>query len=314
MSENLTLLEKYFPKDWEHLLLPIDIKNSLSKTREKKGYRLLLHSGPGTGKTTTSRLMNIGNFEILYLSGSNDFKIDTLRNKIMPFASGLSVLNKQKTVIIDEAERIRNDLQDSFKIILDQCKSINFIFITNNINDMVEPLLSRCEIIDYDFSGKNLEEQKKNFVNFALQICKEENIKYDNSGVGLLFKLFFPDFRHLLVVLDQLKKNNCDITEDNIKKLSETGKQILDLYEIIENPNLMGKNFYLKISYYKGKERECLISLGEPFFEYLNNKNLYEKTLDSAIIVSKYSNMFLTTINTFSTFLSCIVELKTLFR
>jgi hypothetical protein len=51
----------------------------------------------------------------------------------MSFASGMSVMQKQKTVIIDEAENIRNNLFDAFKIILDKCVNVNFIFITNEI-------------------------------------------------------------------------------------------------------------------------------------------------------------------------------------
>ena len=56
------------------------------------------------------------------------------------------------------------------------------------------------------------------------------------------------------------------------------------------------------------------MSLGEPFFQYLNNKNQYEKTLESALVVSKYSNMYVTSINKFLTLMSCIIELKSLFR
>jgi hypothetical protein len=159
-----------------------------------------------------------------------------------------------------------------------------------------------------------LEEQKKNFITFTLNVCKKENIPYDNLGIKSLFQLNFPDFRHLLVNLQQIIDSKETVTIESIKRFSESGKQNKPLYDIIENPGLIGKDFYVEMSKFKGKEKECFLSLGEPFFEYLNEKSLFEKTLESAIIVSKYSDSYSISINKFVTLLSCIVELKSLFR
>lgn len=314
-NKQITLLEKYFPKTWEDLILPLRIKSILSENRDKKGFRLLLHSSPGTGKTTTSRIMTTGdNFQVMYLSGSNDFNIETFRNKVVGFASGMSVLKKQKTIIIDESENIRDNLQDAFKIILDQCVSVNFIFITNEVSKMNEAIRSRCTNIEYDFSGDDLIEQQRNFINFAINICKSENIVYDKQGIKALYQLNFPDFRHLLVNLQQIQDSKESVTIEAIKRFSESGKRITELYDIVENPAINGKDLYAEMTKFKGKEKECFLSLGEPFFEYLNEKNFYDKTLEVAIIISRYCDSYNTTINKFVCLLSCIVELKSLFR
>lgn len=314
MSE-ITLLEKYFPKTWDSLILPSKIKTILDETRNKTGYRLLLYSSPGTGKTTTSRLICTGeNYETMYLSGSNDFTIDVLRQKVMNFASGFSVLRKQKTIIIDEAENIRNNLQDAFKILLDKSTNVNFIFITNEVDKMNDAIRSRCTNLDYDFSGENLIEHKKNYLSYFLDICKKENIKYDNPGIKLLFNMNFPDFRHMLVHLQQIKDSKDSISEESVKRFSESGKQMLDLYEIIENPKIIGQDLYQLASKLKGKEKECFMSLGEPFFEYLNSKKMYDITLTSSMIISKYYDSYINSMNKFVTLFSCICELKTLFR
>ena len=315
MENQITLLEKYFPKDWDELILPSRVKKELSEAKSKNGYRILLHSSPGTGKTTTSRIMTLGsNYEVLYLSGSNDYNVELHRTKTIPFCGGFSVMNKQKNLIIDECENIADKIQDSFKILLDKSKKINFIFITNELPKVNDAILSRCSIIDYNFNSEELEEQKQNFIKFVLNICKVENITYENPGLKALFQLDFPDFRKTLIHLDKFYSIDESITLDNVKKLSESGKQLPELYSIIENNKLSNKEYYMEISKYKGKEKECLISLGEPFFEYLNSKELFDKTLSASIIVSKYSQMFLQTINKFSTFFSCTTELKTLFR
>jgi len=313
MDENILLLEKYFPKNFDELILPVRIKTVLLKTMTKTGFRILLYSSPGTGKTTTSRLMTVGH-DVKYLSGSNDFKIDTFRNTVVPFSSGFSVLNKSKTVIIDECENIQDKLQDAFKIVLDKCMNVNYIFITNEIEKVNEAIRSRCTNLDYDFIGTELEEQKKNFIQFCLNVCKSENINFDKKGMNTLFRVNFPDFRHVLVHLQEIKDSNEDVTFENIKKLVDSGKQNIELYSIIENLSLNGKEFYEEMTKFKGKERESLLSLGEPFFEYLNSKELYNKTLEAAIIVDKYSTNFVSSIGKFGTLLACIVELRSIFR
>lgn len=314
MEQQITLLEKYFPKTFDDLLLPTKIKNQLLELRKQKGYRLLMFSSPGTGKTTTSRLLTTGiEYETMYLSGSNDFNIDTYRNKVQNFAAGVSVLQKQKCIIIDESENIRDNLQDAFKILLDKCTNVNFIFITNEVEKMNDAVKSRCTNLEYDFVGDDLTEQKRNFVNFTINVCKEENIAYDKEGLSNIFKLNFPDFRHLLVNLQQIKDAGESLTIESVKRFSESGKQNIELYDLILNP-MSGKDFYVEISKQKGKEKDCLIALGEPFFNYLNSKGMFEKTLESAIIVSKYYDMYVNSINKFVTFVACVNELKSLFK
>ena len=83
---------------------------------------------------------------------------------------------------------------------------------------------------------------------------------------------------------------------------------------MVTDLSINGKRLYEELSKRKGKERECFISLGEPFFEYLNDQDKYDKTLQVAVIVSKYSDMFVSSINKFVTFLGCINELRSLFR
>ena len=275
-----------------------------------------MYSTPGTGKTSTARLLvsNTDKFETLYLSGSNDFKIDTLRNKVMQFASGFSALQKHKVVIIDECENIRNDLQDSFKILLDQCKKVSFIFITNEVEKVNTAIRSRCTQIEYDFSGDDLAEQQANFIKYAVQICKEQNISYENAAIKQLYIRLFPDFRHLIVTLQQIKDSGNSVTLDVVKNMSENGKQMKDLYDLVMNLGLNQQHVYEGASKFKGKERECLISLGEPFFQFLNDQNKFDKTLQAAVIVSKYSEMFVTSINKFVTLLSCMIELRSIFR
>lgn len=316
MEEQKLLVQKYFPNKWEDIELPTNIRNLVTEMQKNPGYRLLMYGSAGTGKTSTARILvsDTSKYETLYLSGSNDFKIDTLRQKVYQFSAGISVTGKHKVVIIDECENIRNDLQDAFKILLDQSKSVSFIFITNEVEKVNLAVQSRCTKINFDFSGEALHEQKKNFVRFIVNVCKSENIEYDKEGVITLFNRIYPDFRHTLVVLQQIKDTKQFLTAETVKNLDTSGKQMNELYELVIDRSLTGKDFYETASKLKGKERECLISLGEPFFEYLNNRQLYDKTIQSAVVVAKYSDMFVVSINKFVTLIACLTELRSLFK
>lgn len=314
----MTLLEKFNPKSWDDLILPNSVKESLMKIQTKKGYRLLLYSTPGTGKTTTLRIMTLHD-NLMYLSGSNDFNIEVLRNKVMRFAtSGQSVTGDMKTVAIDEFENIRDNIQDAFKIILDQCKNVNFIFCTNEVEKINPAIKSRCTNFDYDFVNTNLVEHKRNYAQWVLNICKwvqnEYNITFDNGALKLLIKNNFPDFRHVLIILQQVIDSGQNITVDSVNNCSENSKQLVELYEIIENIRLNPDVLYQELTKYKGSEKDVLMSLGEPFFKYLNDKEEYQKTLEAAQIVSKYCDSYIVSINKFVTLLSCIMELRSIFR
>lgn len=313
MENNESILKTYYPKSWDDLILPQNILKLLKDSSEKQGFRFLFYSSPGTGKTTAARIITTGH-DVLYLSGSNDFNIEKIRQKVYPFASNHSVLNKRKTVVIDEASRIRLDLQEAFKIILDQSSNVNYIFITNEPEKMNDAVFSRFIKVDFDFSGSELVEQKQNFVKYTLKVLKEQNIQHDTEGVKKLFQLNYPNFRNLLYHIEELKTRDVGVSAETVKLLSDAGKQDLNLYKIVTTPSIVEKEFYEEISKYKGKEKEALLSLGEPFFLHLNEQGQYEKTLQSAIIISKYSSDFVESINKFLTFFTCIVELKTLFR
>lgn len=313
MDETL-YLKRYFPKTFDDVYLPAAIKQTLITKMQKGGYCIMLHSTPGTGKTTTSRLMTL-NDNVLYMSGSNDILIDVYRSKILPFCTGFDFEGKQRTLIIDEADGLSKKIQEAFKVVIEKCNTVNFIFLTNDFEKMNDAIKSRAGGgINFNFSGDMLKEQINNFIRFTLDVCKSENLKYDAAGLNYLYTQIFPDFRKLLLSLERLHEMGLDITIDNIKRIEDNVVRDIALYEMIINPAITDKELYEKVSVYIGKEKQVLQSLGEPFFAFLNSKNLHKQTLLSGSIISKYCGIFEGSINKSALLLGVIVELKTLFR
>lgn len=315
MTHNQTILEKYQPKTIESLKLPERIMSIIDAVQNRQGYRLLLYGQQGTGKTTTARLLNNDKdkFDVLYLSGSNDFNIQTLREKIYPFAGSHSVLKKQKTIIIDEAENMKDVIQDAFKIVLDASKKVNFIFITNEIEKIIPPVQSRFTKIEYNFNEQELVEQRNNYLMYIKNIVDTEKIEYDNTGIKELYIRNFPDFRQSLVVIQQIIDGKQKLTRDTVIQTAEQGVQDTILYDILLKEHDAQK-FYEACSGYKSKEKEAINSLAEPFFRYLNSIGKFEQTIKSAIVVAKYSNMYSTATSKFGTFFAMMSELRTIFR
>lgn len=313
--EKARLIEKYSPNSLEEMKLPKRIHTLVDSKRNTKGYRLLLYGTCGIGKSTTARIIT-KNDDRMYLSGSNNFNIELLRTKIEPFCSSFSINGKQKTLIVDECENMSNQVQDAFKMILDQSKNVNFIFITNEVEKLIDPFRSRCTNIEYNFKGEELEEQKKNYVTFLHHICVEEGIEFDKAGLSEIYKVNFPDFRHAIDNIQQLIDQKQSVTGEHVKFLVETGNENRELYEILDGTAGFrdSKSFYQELSKFKGREKDCFTSLGEPFFRYLNNQQKYDEVLSAATIVANYSNQLANSLSKFTTFLACCAELRTIFR
>ena len=276
--------------------------------------RFMLGDFTVTHNTSTARLLNPkSKFEVLFKSGSNDFNIQTLRDSIYPFISShASILGKQKTCIIDESERMGPKIQDAWKVPLDEATKVNFIFITNEIEQLTPYIKSRFDKIEFNYKDDELKDQKIKYMQHILDICKNENIPYTNDGVRELFKKNFPDFRQILRVLQQFIDAGQEVNLFNVKSMVESALKDVELYKIFDLQD--NQKFYEKASEFKGKERETLSSLGEPFFEYLNEKGKFDKTLKVAVIVANYSNQYITTFNKFVCLFSCLTEIKNVLK
>lgn len=314
--DNKTLFDKYTPTNLDELKLPTRIRTMIESKMATVGYRLLFHGTAGLGKSSTAKIITRGQ-SVLYMSGSNNVNIEVMREKISPFCSNFSIDGKQKTFILDECENISSVTFDSMKMLSDQAKRTNIILITNKFEKIPEPIRSRFVCVDYNFQGEEMVEQKKNYAQLLVDMCKGENIKYDSQGLLYIVKKLFPDFRRLINYMQRLIDEKLDATLETVQKLdSMTGNSNTELYGLLDGSAgiITQQDFYQNLTKFKGQEDACIQSLGEDFFNYLNARGKFDETLKSAVIVAKYSNSLQSSLNKFVTFVACCCELQALLR
>ena len=95
MKENSLFVEKYRSKTLDEYVGNEQLKQIVSKYIANNDLQnLLLYGTPGTGKTTLAKLItkNI-KCDVMYINASDERGIDTIRDKIVDFAS----VNKKQT-------------------------------------------------------------------------------------------------------------------------------------------------------------------------------------------------------------------------
>ena len=95
-------VEQYRPQTIDECILPTDIKETFQSFVDRGEISNLLLAGPpGCGKTTVARaLCEQMGADYMFINGSEESGIDTLRTKIKNFASTVSLSGGKKVVIL----------------------------------------------------------------------------------------------------------------------------------------------------------------------------------------------------------------------
>ena len=223
-------VEQYRPQTIDECILPTDIKATFQSFVDRGEISNLLLAGPpGCGKTTVARaLCEQMNADYMFINGSEESGIDTLRTKIKNFASTVSLSGGKKVVILDEADYLNpQSTQPAMRGFIEEFhKNCRFIITCNFKNRLIEPLHSRFSTIDFKIANKDRPVlASKLFAKVGI-ILKEQAIPFDEAVVAELINKHFPDYRRILNELQRYSVSGkidtgilANISDDNLNKL-----------------------------------------------------------------------------------------------
>ena len=217
-------VEKYRPQTLEEYVGNETIKNKIADYLKQGSIQnLLFHGVAGTGKTTLAKLIakNL-NCDLLYINASDERGIDTIRDKIIPFASSMS-FNDVKIVILDEADYITPQAQATLRNTIESCsKTTRFIFTCNYLERIISPLQSRCQTFEITPPSKQEVWQK------CKTILNDEGVSSSPKEVEPIVDAHYPDIRKIINTLQGSIINNTVKADHGSLKNTQLGGLVVD--------------------------------------------------------------------------------------
>jgi DNA polymerase III delta prime subunit len=204
------LNERYRPKTLDTFVGNDKIKKQLQKFIDNNDIpNMLFYGKAGVGKTTLAKiLVNSIDCDFLFLNASDERGIETIREKVVGFASSAS-FKPLKIIVLDESDYLTINAQTILRNVIEKFSaSTRFIMTCNYVERIIEPLVSRCPAI------KITPPSKHEVAIHIDKILSEENIQYKIDDLGLLVNNFYPDVR---LILNHIQLN----TKDQILSIDE---------------------------------------------------------------------------------------------
>ena len=118
--------------------------------------------------------------------------IDTIREKIIPFASSLG-FGDVKIVILDEADYITPQAQATLRNTMESFSgNTRFILTCNYLERIISPLQSRCQTLEIKPPSK------QDVAWRCVDICKDEKVDIDNIALKTIVNAYYPDIRKII--------------------------------------------------------------------------------------------------------------------
>lgn len=225
--------EKYRPAKIKDVLMPTRIREEISSyIKDGQIPHLIMTGTPGLGKTTVAyAIANEIGADLLFINASMENGVDTIRNKVIQFASTASFEGNLKIIFMDEADKMTKASQDMLRPITEEfSQNTRFIFTGNYKNQFSDALQSRCTPIDLSIRKEEKEEMTMKAWKRCMEILTNENITFDKKTVASIVTRYYPDMRRVMNALQKASTSG-RIDEITLSESIPTDK----LYESMRN-------------------------------------------------------------------------------
>ena len=301
MFQNL-FVEKYRPKTLADIVLTNEERLYFESLKSKEEIPNLLFAGnPGTGKTTLSKIIanDILDCQYLYINASDENGIDTIRSKVIGFASTKSLDGKLKLVLFDECDALTLDSQKALRNVIEEySENTRFIFTCNYLFKVIPALQSRCQIF-------NLTPPLDGVLNRVVSILKNEGITVPDTEKQRLVELVrsgYPDLRRIINDIQKFSFTGTLVIKDNQAK--GIANKVVEKIKGKASPQELRKYVIEREQEFSGDYLQLLKEMFEVLFETDTNVNslliVSEGMYKDAIVIDKEINWFRTCLKLYS--------------
>ena len=215
--------EKYRCQTLDTFIGDEQLKADFAKAIAQNDIQNYIFTGaPGVGKTTLAKiLINNMDCESLTINMSDERGIDTIRDKIVGFASTMS-FRPLKIIVLEESDSLPELSQKALRNVIETyALNTRFIFTCNYIERIIEPLQSRCQVI------KIVPPSKPDIAEHLEYICNEEEIQYDIKDIVKIVNKHYPDIRKMLNTLQSSINDGRIVLNNRVAVSSDYMEKIL---------------------------------------------------------------------------------------
>lgn len=295
MFQNL-FVEKYRPRKLEDIVLTSEERLYFESLKSKEEIPNLLFAGnPGTGKTTLSKIIatDILDCQYLYINASDENGIDTIRSKVIGFASTKSLDGKLKLVLFDECDALTLDSQKALRNVIEEySENTRFIFTCNYLFKIIPALQSRCQIF-------NLTPPLDGVLNRVVAILKNEGIIVPDTEKQKLVELVrsgYPDLRRIINDIQKFSHTGTLIIKGN--QVKGIANKVIDKIKGKVSPHELRKYVIEREQEFSNDYLQLLKEMFEVLFETDSNADnlliVSEGMYKDAIVIDKEINWFST--------------------